>query len=80
MTSDGVVVVTHDETLQRLLHCEQRVSDCCYELLLSRCKRSGHPPVPTLDSVFASFPHTPIHLDVKQHDEQLMQVTSTIPS
>lgn len=73
MTRDGVVVVTHDETLQRVYGVHQRVSDCSHAELLSHCSRIRSPPIPKLDDVFAAFPHTPIHLDVKAHDEQLMQ-------
>ncbi len=78
MTRDGVVVVTHDETLQRIYGVGDRVQECSYADLLSICSSRQFPPVATLDSVFDKFPHVPIHLDVKAHDEQLMQVVMMV--
>ena len=59
-SSDGVLVVIHDETLDRTTNMQGDVARMPMDDI-----RCAEPPVPTLRAVFERFPDTEITVDVK---------------
>jgi len=73
-TNDGVLVVSHDETLERVSNGHGKISDHSYEelLLLEFGKSEAYPglKIPTLDEVLARLgSHTVMNVHVKIWDE-----------
>ena len=63
-TSDGVAIALHDETLDRTTDGKGKVS----ELPWSKVKQSyigGTEPIPTLEELFAAWPHVKWNIDIK---------------
>jgi glycerophosphoryl diester phosphodiesterase len=63
-TSDGVLLLFHDDTLDRVTDGRGRVSDLtAAEVAASRI--GGREPVPLFDDLLAAFPDARVNLDVK---------------
>lgn len=62
-TSDGVAVVFHDETLQRIAAIPQRVADLTFAQL-----RAKVPAIPSLAEALAAFPKAKFNIDFKSDD------------
>ncbi|XP_039271718.2 lysophospholipase D GDPD1-like [Styela clava] len=92
LTADKVVVVSHDNHLLRTTGEDVHIKDTKYEdlPLLSKelgvtfhyhttCHHEGNAlQIEKLEDVFQEFPNTPIHLDVKIYDEELIQETNNL--
>jgi glycerophosphoryl diester phosphodiesterase len=63
-TTDGVAVVFHDDTLQRIFGHNARVDALRYADL-SSIRVDGDPVVPRLDTVLAAWPDVRFNIDVK---------------
>jgi glycerophosphoryl diester phosphodiesterase len=63
-TADGVCVVFHDDTLDRVLGRPGRVADLRYQDLAS-IRVGGDPVVPRLDDVLDAWPAVRFNVDVK---------------
>jgi glycerophosphoryl diester phosphodiesterase len=66
-TSDGVAVVFHDDTLDRLLGRPGRMSDLSLADLAAE-RVGGAGPVPRLDEVLDAWPQIRFNIDVKSDD------------
>lgn len=63
-TSDGVLLLFHDDTLERVTDGRGRISELtAAEVAASRI--AGSEPVPLFDDLLAAFPHARVNLDVK---------------
>lgn len=63
-TADGVVVVFHDHTLERLTGQPGRLSELLHREL-SAVRIRGEAAIPRLDDVLAAFPDVRLNIDVK---------------
>ncbi|WP_051299675.1 glycerophosphodiester phosphodiesterase [Arthrobacter castelli] len=63
-TSDGVVVLFHDETLDRVTDGSGRIEDHTYAELRN-VRIGGREPVPTLDELLTALPGICINIDIK---------------
>jgi len=66
-TCDGVAVLVHDETLQRLAGHPAAIADLTYAQLVEHLV-DGREPVPTLSEVLEAFPAVRLNIDVKSDD------------
>ncbi|MCB0974528.1 MAG: glycerophosphodiester phosphodiesterase [Actinobacteria bacterium] len=64
-TRDGVLVVFHDDSLQRLSGRSESVEDCDFVEVATFRVGETKEPIARLDDVLSTFPATKIHLDVK---------------
>ncbi len=64
VTADGLVVLSHDETLDRCYDGEGPISDYTYEELKQHRNAAGE-PLPLLRDVLEQFPETFFNIDVK---------------
>ncbi|MCB1323656.1 MAG: hypothetical protein H7A21_16245 [Spirochaetales bacterium] len=85
-TRDGVIVVAHDATGQRMCGVEKAIRDCELAIVQSwdagynfrdregnlSLRGRGH-KIPTLRAVIESFPRTPLNIDVKEHDPEVLK-------
>lgn len=66
-TSDGVLLLFHDDTLERVTDGRGRISDLtAAEVAAARI--GGLEPVPLFDELLTAFPHARMNLDVKDRD------------
>lgn len=63
-TSDGVVVLFHDETLDRVTDGHGAIKDHTYAEL-QQVKIGGREPIPTLDELLTALPEACINIDIK---------------
>lgn len=63
-TSDGVVVLFHDETLDRVTNGSGRIEDRTYAEL-QKVLIGGREPIPTLDELLAALPDICVNIDIK---------------
>jgi Glycerophosphoryl diester phosphodiesterase len=63
-TADGVLVVFHDQTLDRVTDRSGRVSALPYSQV-ARARVGGREPIPLLEDVLGSFPDVRVNIDVK---------------
>jgi glycerophosphoryl diester phosphodiesterase len=63
-TSDGVVVVMHDDTLDRTTDQKGTIADLPWSVV-SQAKVHGTEPVPRLDDVLAALPDTRFNIEPK---------------
>ena len=63
-TADGVAVVFHDDTMDRVLNRSQRVDELRYADLAA-IRVGGDPVIPRLDQVLAAWPEVRFNIDVK---------------
>ncbi|HET8794967.1 MAG TPA: glycerophosphodiester phosphodiesterase [Arthrobacter sp.] len=63
-TSDGVVLLFHDETLNRVTDGRGAIKDHTYAEL-QQVKIGGREPIPTLDELLTALPGTCINIDIK---------------
>lgn len=63
-TSDGVAVLFHDETLDRITDRGGRISELSYAEL-AEARIGGTEPIPRLDELLAEFPDVRLNVDVK---------------
>ncbi|MFF1829981.1 glycerophosphodiester phosphodiesterase [Paenarthrobacter sp. NPDC058040] len=63
-TSDGVLLVFHDESLERVTDSVGRIADVT-AVEVSKARIGGREPVPTFDELVAAFPDARLNLDVK---------------
>ncbi len=66
-TRDGIPVLIHDRTLQRLADRPEAVADLSWEEL-QRFRVGGREPVPSLAELLAAFPDVRLNIDVKSDD------------
>jgi len=86
-TADGVLVVIHDDTVDRTTNGSGAVSDLTLEEIKTldaaynfptACDIEGHPyrgagvTVPTLEEVFEAFPDTPMVIEIKRSDPPIV--------
>ncbi|XP_043371997.1 lysophospholipase D GDPD3 [Dermochelys coriacea] len=84
-TRDGVVVVSHDQNLQRQAGRDQNIRELDYaDLPLYRdplevtfspgaVSHGSDHRIPRLEDVFQKFPHIPINVEIKEDDEELIR-------
>ncbi|MFJ4030296.1 glycerophosphodiester phosphodiesterase [Paenarthrobacter sp. NPDC089989] len=63
-TKDGVLLVFHDESLDRVTGSVGRIAELTAGEV-SAARIGGHEPVPTFDQLVAAFPQARLNLDVK---------------
>lgn len=63
-TADGVLVVFHDESLDRVTDSAGRIAELTGDEV-ARARIGGREPVPTFDELAVAFPDTKLNLDVK---------------
>lgn len=63
-TADGVLLVFHDESLDRVTDSAGRISELTAEDV-AKARIKGLEPVPTFDELVAAFPQGRLNLDVK---------------
>lgn len=63
-TSDGVLLLFHDSTLDRVTDGRGRISDLT-AAEVARVRIGGREPVPSFDDLLAGFPDVRLNLDVK---------------
>ncbi|MFI2566103.1 glycerophosphodiester phosphodiesterase [Paenarthrobacter sp. NPDC018779] len=63
-TKDGVLLVFHDESLDRVTDSRGRIAELT-AAEVSAARIGGHEPVPTFDQLVAAFPQARLNLDVK---------------
>lgn len=63
-TADGVLVVFHDETLDRVTDRSGRIAALPYAQV-ARARIGGGEPIPLLEDVLGSFPDVRVNIDVK---------------
>ncbi|MFJ4209449.1 glycerophosphodiester phosphodiesterase [Paenarthrobacter sp. NPDC089675] len=63
-TRDGVVLVFHDESLDRVTDSTGRVAELAANEV-AKARIGGREPVPTFDELVTSFPEARLNLDVK---------------
>jgi len=64
-TADGVLVVFHDDSMERLAGRPEAVEECTIEQLAEVRLGAANAAIPTLEEVLTTFPDVRIHLDVK---------------
>lgn len=64
VTSDGVPVIFHDDTVTRVTDEPGRISSIPYSQL-KLLRVGGREPIPTLDEVFEGFPTVRFNIDLK---------------
>ncbi|MDF1488543.1 glycerophosphodiester phosphodiesterase [Tessaracoccus caeni] len=64
VTSDGVLVIFHDDSVTRLTDEDGKISDLPYTRL-KQLRVGGREPIPTLDEVLERFPHVRFNIDMK---------------
>jgi glycerophosphoryl diester phosphodiesterase len=67
LSADGIVVVFHDDRLDRLTDLEGRIADHPWEVL-SRTKVHGTGFIPRLSDVLAAWPQVHFNIDAKTDD------------
>ncbi|KAH1171256.1 hypothetical protein KIL84_006874 [Mauremys mutica] len=84
-TRDGVVVVSHDQNLQRQAGRDQNIRDLDYadlppyrdplEVTFSpgAFSHGSDRRIPRLEEVFQKFPKVPVNVEIKQDDEELIR-------
>ncbi|KAM9149328.1 lysophospholipase D GDPD3 [Pangshura tecta] len=84
-TRDGVVVVSHDQNLQRQAGRDQNIRELDYaelppyrdplEVTFSpgTFSHGSDRRIPRLEEVFQKFPNVPVNVEIKQDDEELIQ-------
>ncbi|XP_061196308.1 lysophospholipase D GDPD1-like [Saccostrea echinata] len=93
ITKDGKVIVSHDSSLKRVCDAEGVIADYNYEdlPLLKEChpldfKRNfvydgtgcTDRKFPLLEDVFKEFPKTPINIDIKVDDDELIEKVNNL--
>jgi glycerophosphoryl diester phosphodiesterase len=63
-TADGVLLLFHDETLDRVTDGSGRISELPAETV-ARARIAGAEPIPLLEELVAEFPEVRLNLDVK---------------
>ena len=63
-TADGVLVLFHDETLDRVTDGSGRISELSGETV-ARARIGGAEPIPLFEELVAAFPDVRLNLDVK---------------
>ncbi|MGO4122228.1 glycerophosphodiester phosphodiesterase [Arthrobacter sp. YAF16] len=63
-TADGVLLLFHDETLDRVTDGSGRISELPAEKV-ARARIAGAEPIPLLEELVAEFPEVRLNLDVK---------------
>lgn len=63
-TADGVLLVFHDESLDRVTDRTGRVAELPYAQV-ARARIGGVEPIPLLEDVLGSFPEVRVNIDVK---------------
>lgn len=63
-TRDGVLVAFHDTSLKRVADTEAQISDVTAAELRA-ISVGGREPIPTVDELFETFPHTRFNMDIK---------------
>lgn len=88
LTKDGKVVVSHDENLERQTGVNKNITDINYQDLPPYKKRlevtfmKGHfstgadHQIALLEDVFREFPRTPMNLEIKEDNDQLIKKVS----
>ena len=64
VTSDGVPVIFHDDTVSRVTGESGQISSLPYSRL-KHLRVGGREPIPTLDEVLEHFPHVRFNIDMK---------------
>lgn len=64
VTSDGVLVAFHDETLDRVTDLRGAVAERSYDEIAS-ARVSGTEPIPRLEEVLATWPEARFNIDIK---------------
>ncbi|CAM2114875.1 lysophospholipase D GDPD3 [Caretta caretta] len=84
-TRDGVVVVSHDQNLQRQAGRDQNIRELDYadlppyrdplEVTFSpgTVSHGSDHRIPRLEDVFQKFPHIPVNVEIKEDDEELIR-------
>jgi len=93
LSKDKKVVVVHDGNLRRVTGVEGKVSDYNYEDLPPlknriavefanslHCEHTGTTPqkFPLLEDVFREFPGTPVNIDCKDNDDELIEALAAV--
>ena len=93
LSKDKKVVVIHDGNLRRVTGVEGKVSDYNYEDLPPlknriavefannlHCEHTGTTPqkFPLLEDVFREFPGTPVNIDCKDNDDELIEALAAV--
>ncbi|KAF7238873.1 Lysophospholipase D GDPD3 [Varanus komodoensis] len=91
MTKDGVVVVSHDNNLERQTGYNIEISETNYEDLphyknslevtfSPGCFSHGRDHrIPSLEEVFQEFPGVPINIEIKEDNDELIQKNKDMP-
>ncbi len=66
-TADGVLVVFHDETLDRLTDARGKISELSAEALAG-ARIGGREPIPRFEDLVTAFPGVRLNVDVKDWD------------
>nr|XP_042703565.1 lysophospholipase D GDPD3 [Chrysemys picta bellii] len=84
-TRDGVVVVSHDQNLQRQAGRDQNIRELNYvdlppyrdplevTFLPGAFSYGSDRRIPRLEEVFQKFPNVPVNVEIKQDDEELIR-------
>jgi glycerophosphoryl diester phosphodiesterase len=75
VTSDGVLVTFHDDTLDRVTDGRGPIADLSYAELST--VRVGGEPIPRLEDVLGTWPETRVYIDVK-HDAAVPAVVTAL--
>jgi glycerophosphoryl diester phosphodiesterase len=82
MTQDGVVVVAHDATLQRLVGLQYAISELSLarlrQLTMERTTAAELAPIPTLEEIFTRFPETTLNLEIKQESPDMVEAVARL--
>uniref|UniRef100_A0A8D2JDE3 Glycerophosphodiester phosphodiesterase domain containing 3 n=1 Tax=Varanus komodoensis TaxID=61221 RepID=A0A8D2JDE3_VARKO len=76
MTKDGVVVVSHDNNLERQTGYNIEITLLCHPYLPfpTGCFSHGRDHrIPSLEEVFQEFPGVPINIEIKEDNDELIQ-------
>uniref|UniRef100_A0A8C6NID4 Glycerophosphodiester phosphodiesterase domain containing 3a n=1 Tax=Nothobranchius furzeri TaxID=105023 RepID=A0A8C6NID4_NOTFU len=91
LTKDGHVVVSHDENLLRQMGCDVTISSLKLEDLplykeqlevafyAGRFSSGSDRKIAQLEDVFKTFPDTPVSIEIKENNLQLIQKNSSMP-
>jgi len=74
-TRDGIPVLLHDRTLQRLADRPDAVADLSWDELQA-LRIGGREPVPALAELLAAFPDVRLNIDVKSDDAMVPTVAA----
>uniref|UniRef100_A0A8C0GQR0 Glycerophosphodiester phosphodiesterase domain containing 3 n=1 Tax=Chelonoidis abingdonii TaxID=106734 RepID=A0A8C0GQR0_CHEAB len=73
-TRDGVVVVSHDQNLQRQAGQDQNIRELDYAVRPPGAFSHGSDRrIPRLEEIFQKFPNVPVNVEIKQDDEELIR-------